>query len=88
MNFETPRAEDWAFRWGRRKCERGGEEGVREELARCEVEGEVRESDHLYIWYPADVDAPRWAAQDVHVRERVEGWNCEVLVLGLGDEFL
>lgn len=50
MNFETPRAEDWAWSCGRRKWGRGGEVGascvVGEEVA--VVRGAVRERAHLY----------------------------------------
>ena len=50
MNFETPRAEDWAWSCGTRKWGRGGEVGascvVGEEVA--VVKGAVSESDHLY----------------------------------------
>lgn len=50
MNFETPRAEDWAWSCGRRKWGRGGELGascvVGEEVE--VVRGAVSVRDHLY----------------------------------------
>jgi hypothetical protein len=40
------------------------------------VKGVVRESAHLYSWWPEGVEVPMWAVQDAHVRTSDEGLVC------------